>query len=78
MEKFDEISGLVEKEKMKAIGSRNATESMEKQFKAQIMQLKALFQEKQMILERLRKQHDSLVKKEAEQLESIQQLTSHK
>jgi hypothetical protein len=53
MEKFDEISGYVEKEKMKAIGSRNASQSMKKQVEGQIMQLKALYIEKQMILERL-------------------------
>ena len=52
MEKFDEISSYVEKEKMKAIGSRNAAQSMKKQVEGQIMQLKALYMEKQMILDR--------------------------
>ncbi|RNA29741.1 intraflagellar transport 20 -like protein, partial [Brachionus plicatilis] len=52
-EKFDEISKLVEKEKMKAIGSRNATKSMQKQAEGQVMQLKALYVERKMELERL-------------------------
>ncbi len=77
-EKFDEVSKLVEKEKMKAIGSRNAAKSMQKQVEGQIMQLKALFNEKLMQLDRLRRQYDSLVKKEAEQTEFIQQFTVHK
>ncbi|CAF0713907.1 unnamed protein product [Brachionus calyciflorus] len=76
-EKFDEISKLVEKEKMKAIGSRNAAKSMQKQIEGQVMQLKALYVERKMELERLSHQYDSLVKKESEQLEFIQQFTSH-
>ncbi len=63
---------------MKAIGSRNAAKSMQKQVEGQIMQLKALFNEKLMQLDRLRRQYDSLVKKEAEQTEFIQQFTVHK
>lgn len=51
-EKFDEISNLVEREKMKAIGSRNAAKSMQKQVEGQVMQLKALYVEKKMELER--------------------------
>ncbi len=72
-EKFDEVSKIVEKEKMKviytillniffhlksyfinqkAIGSRNAAKSMQKQVEGQIMQLKALFNEKLMELDR--------------------------
>lgn len=37
---------------MKAIGSRNAAKSMQKQVEGQIMQLKALFNEKLMELDR--------------------------
>lgn len=51
---------------------------MQKQLEGQVMQLKALYIEKQMELERLRKQYDSLVKKESEQIEFIQQFTAHK
>ena len=51
---------------------------MQKQVEGQVMQLKALFLEKQMELDRLRRQHDSLVKKENEQTEFIQQFTAHK
>ena len=51
-EKVDEVSKIVEKEKMKAIGSRNAAKSMQKQVEGQIMQLKALFNEKLMELDR--------------------------
>jgi hypothetical protein len=87
---------------IKAIGSRNAAKSMQKEVEGQVMQLKALYLEKQMELERyigflfvfsfgfivvkeyctfplrLRKQYDSLVKKEAEQTEFIQHFTAHK
>lgn len=50
---------------------------MQKQAEGQVMQLKALYVERKMELERLSNQYDSLVKKETEQLEFIQQFTSH-
>ena len=37
---------------IKAIGSRNASKSMQKEVEGQVMQLKALYLEKQMELER--------------------------
>jgi intraflagellar transport protein 20 len=72
------MSRLVEKEKMKAIGSRNAVKSSQKQVEGQVLQLKALYLEKQMELDRLRRQYDSLIKKEGEQTEFIQQFMAHK
>jgi hypothetical protein len=68
----------VEQEKMKAIGARNAAKSIEKQTEAQKLQLKSLYNEKLMQLERLRTQNESLVKKELEQTEFIEQFTFHK
>jgi len=75
---IDSVAGEVEKEKMKAIGSRNLLKSISKQREAQQEQLKALIVEKRMELERLRTQHESLIKEEREQSEFIEQLILQK
>lgn len=61
----------VEKEKMKAIGSRNLLKSIAKQRETQKQQLLVLIGEKKTELERLRVEHASLQKQEQEQLEFI-------
>lgn len=72
------VSEAVEKEKLKAIGSRNLLKSMEKQREAQQQQLLALLGEKKMQLERLRVQHEALQKQEAEQNDFIEQFILNK
>merc|ERR1712038_239698 len=74
----DGVGAEVEKEKMKAIGSRNLLKSISKQREAQQQQLQALLAEKKMQLERLRIQHESLVKEEHEQNEFIEQFILQK
>lgn len=61
----------VEKEKMKAIGSRNLLKSIAKQRETQKQQLLVLIGEKKTELERLRVEHASLQKQEQEQLDFI-------
>ncbi|CAL1534408.1 unnamed protein product [Lymnaea stagnalis] len=70
----DSVAKEVEKEKMKAIGARNLLKSIAKQRESQQQQLHALITEKKMQLERLRIQHDALLKEEAGQNEFIEQL----
>jgi intraflagellar transport protein 20 len=78
------------KTSFQAIGLRNLRQSLTKQKEMEVQQLQALIREKQIQLERywltfsssvlgnchfrLRLQHDSLVKEEAQQRETIQQL----
>merc|ERR1711976_1072303 len=71
IELIDGVGKEVEKEKMKAIGSRNLLKSITKQREAQQQQLVALITEKKMQLERLRIQYDALSKEEQEQSEFI-------
>jgi len=66
----------VEKEKMKAIGSRNLLKSIAKQRESQKQQLQALITEKKTQLERLRIEHSSLQKQEMEQTEFIDQFSA--
>ncbi|CAD5122845.1 unnamed protein product [Dimorphilus gyrociliatus] len=75
---INKVSEAVEKEKLKAIGSRNLLKSMEKQREAQQQQLLALLSEKKMQLERLRVQHEALQKQEAEQNDFIEQFILNK
>ncbi|XP_034246395.1 intraflagellar transport protein 20 homolog [Thrips palmi] len=70
----DSLSVEVEAAKLKAIGSRNLLKSMAKKREAQQQQLQALILEKSTELERLRIQHQSLIRTEQEQQEFIQQL----
>ncbi|KAK9512846.1 hypothetical protein O3M35_001173 [Rhynocoris fuscipes] len=61
---IDSLANEVNREKMKAIGARNLVKSMAKQRDAQEQQLQALLLEKTTELERLRIQHQSLIKTE--------------
>ncbi|XP_077995878.1 intraflagellar transport protein 20 homolog [Glandiceps talaboti] len=74
----DKVSKEVEREKMKAIGSRNLLKSIAKQREAQQQQLQALIAEKKTQLERYRMQHNALLKEEAEQSEFIEQFILQK
>ncbi|ELU03863.1 hypothetical protein CAPTEDRAFT_161168 [Capitella teleta] len=75
---IDGVAKEVEKEKMKAIGSRNLLKSVTKQREAQQQQLLALITEKKVQLERLRIQHESLAKEELEQTDFIEQFILQK
>ncbi|XP_075220247.1 intraflagellar transport protein 20 homolog [Lycorma delicatula] len=68
----------VEKEKIKSIGAHNLTKSIAKQREAQRQQLQALIIEKTTELERLRIQHQSLLRTEMEQQDMIDQLVLHR
>jgi len=71
-----ELAKEVEKEKMKAIGSRNLLKSIAKERETQKQQLLVLIGEKKTELERLRMEHASLQKQEQEQNEFIDQFSS--
>lgn len=73
----DTLAQEVEKEKMKAIGTRNLIKSMAKQREAMEKQYHALIIEKSTELERLRILHQSLLRTETEQQEIIDQYTLH-
>ncbi|XP_054258555.1 intraflagellar transport protein 20 homolog [Macrosteles quadrilineatus] len=70
----DSLAQEVEKEKMKAVGTRNLIKSMAKQREAQEQQYHALIIEKSTELERLRIQHQALLRTEAEQQDVIDQM----
>lgn len=78
IEVVDNVSKEVEKEKMKALGSRNLLKSIAKQREAQQQQLQALITERKMQLERLRIQYEALQKEENEQNEFIEQFILQK
>ncbi|XP_064392861.1 intraflagellar transport protein 20 homolog [Halichondria panicea] len=65
----DGLAKQVEREKMKAIGSRNHLKSIAKERDSQKQQLQALIAEKKMQLERYRIQYESLLQVEKEQTE---------
>ncbi|XP_014255357.1 intraflagellar transport protein 20 homolog [Cimex lectularius] len=71
---IDGLAQEVNKEKIKAIGARNLVKSMAKQRDAQEQQLKALLLEKSTELERLRIQHQSLLRTESVQVELLDRL----
>ncbi|OXU24438.1 intraflagellar transport protein 20 homolog [Nasonia vitripennis] len=71
------LADRVEQEKMRAIGMRNLLHSLTKEHDAEKQQLEALVLEKQMELERLRVEYESLKKIEQEQLETIEHLSSN-
>ncbi|XP_014281359.1 intraflagellar transport protein 20 homolog [Halyomorpha halys] len=71
---IDSLAKDVEREKMKGIGARNLVKSMTKQREAEEQQLQALILEKSTELERLRIQHQSLLKTESEQQEILDRL----
>ncbi|KAK6625990.1 hypothetical protein RUM43_006291 [Polyplax serrata] len=70
----EELSKHVEREKIKALGSSNLLKSMAKQRETQQQQYQSLILEKSTELERLRVQHQSLLKIESEQLDVIDQI----
>lgn len=78
IEMVDTLAKEVEKEKIKAIGSRNVLKSVAKQRETQQQQLRALIAEKQTQLERFRLQYDILLKQEAEQNDFIEQFMMQK
>ena len=78
IEMVDTLAKEVEKEKMKAIGSRNVLKSVAKQRETQQQQLRALIAEKQTQLERFHLQYDILLKQEAEQNDFIEQFMMQK
>nr|XP_002168103.2 intraflagellar transport protein 20 homolog [Hydra vulgaris] len=69
----DEIAAEVEKEKVRAIGSRNLLKSMTKQRESQHQQLRALIGEKQVQYEQCSLHYNSLLKLEKEQRDFIDQ-----
>ncbi|XP_067144734.1 intraflagellar transport protein 20 homolog [Centruroides vittatus] len=75
---IDNLSNEVEKEKLKAIGSRNLLKSITKRREAQQQQLQALIIEKKLQLERLKIQYEALKKDEIEQKELIEQFLLQK
>ncbi|GFG29611.1 hypothetical protein Cfor_00672 [Coptotermes formosanus] len=74
----DSLAKDVEKEKMKAIGTRNLLKSVAKQREAEQQKLQALIVEKSLELERLRIQYQSLQKTQLEQQEIIDFLVLHR
>ena len=78
IEMVDTLAKEVEREKMKAIGSRNLLKSMTKQRESQQQQLHALIAEKQTQLERFRLQYDVLLKQEGEQNDFVEQFMMQK
>uniref|UniRef100_A0A1B6MP56 Intraflagellar transport 20 n=1 Tax=Graphocephala atropunctata TaxID=36148 RepID=A0A1B6MP56_9HEMI len=70
----DSLAQEVETEKMKVVGTRNLIQSMAKQREAKEQQYHALIIEKSTELERLRIQHQALLRTEAEQQDIIDQM----
>ncbi|XP_015795675.1 intraflagellar transport protein 20 homolog B-like [Tetranychus urticae] len=68
----------VEKEKIKALGSRNALESIGIQKELHRQQLVVLINEKRQELERLNSLEQSLIRDEAEQKDLIERLTNQR
>ncbi|XP_049612573.1 intraflagellar transport protein 20 homolog [Syngnathus scovelli] len=73
MDLVDELANETEKEKLKALGTRNLLKFVAKQREAQQQQLSALITEKMMQLKRYRVEYETLLKVEAEQNEFINQ-----
>ncbi|XP_011505995.1 PREDICTED: intraflagellar transport protein 20 homolog [Ceratosolen solmsi marchali] len=71
------LAEQVEREKMRSIGIRNLLHSLTKEHDVEKQQLEALLLEKNMELERLRVQYESLKKIESEQLETIEHLMAN-
>ncbi|XP_061781255.1 intraflagellar transport protein 20 homolog [Nerophis lumbriciformis] len=73
MELVDELANETEREKLKALGTRNLLKFVAKQREAQQQQLQVLIVEKMMQLERHRIEYETLSKVELEQNEFINQ-----
>ncbi|XP_017769382.1 PREDICTED: intraflagellar transport protein 20 homolog [Nicrophorus vespilloides] len=74
---MDKLGKEVERQKMKAISTRNIMQTMEKRREVDQQQLQALIMEKSMEVERLKVQLNSLQKQELEQLDIITTLTNN-
>lgn len=70
----EDLSRHVDREKMKALGASNLLMSMEKERETQKQQYQALIIGKATELDRLRVQHQALLRTEAEQQELMDQL----
>lgn len=70
----EELSRHVDREKMKGLGASNLLMSMEKEREIQKQQYQALIIGKATELDRLRVQHQALLRTEAEQQELMDQL----
>ncbi|XP_061896805.1 intraflagellar transport protein 20 homolog isoform X1 [Entelurus aequoreus] len=73
MELVDDLANETEREKLKALGTRNLLKFVAKQREAQQQQLQVLIVEKMMQLERYRIEYETLSKVEVEQNEFINQ-----
>ncbi|XP_061127019.1 intraflagellar transport protein 20 homolog [Syngnathus typhle] len=73
MDLVDELANETEREKLKALGTRNLLKFVANQREAQQQQLLALITEKMMQLKRYRVEYETLLKVEAEQNEFINQ-----
>lgn len=73
MDLVDALANETEREKLKALGTRNLLKFVAKQREAQQQQLSALIAEKMMQLKRYRMEYETLSKVEAEQNEFINQ-----
>ncbi|XP_077443538.1 intraflagellar transport protein 20 homolog [Stigmatopora argus] len=73
MDLVDELANETEREKLKALGTRNLLKFMAKQREAQQQQLSALIAEKMMQLKRYHIEYETLSKVESEQNEFINQ-----
>nr|XP_057935422.1 intraflagellar transport protein 20 homolog [Doryrhamphus excisus]XP_057935429.1 intraflagellar transport protein 20 homolog [Doryrhamphus excisus] len=73
MELVDKLANETEREKLKALGTRNLLKFVAKQREAQQQQLQVLIVEKMMQLERYRVEYETLSKVESEQNEFINQ-----
>ncbi|RWS31234.1 hypothetical protein B4U80_02725 [Leptotrombidium deliense] len=72
---IDKLAKDVEKSKIKALGSRNQLKSVAKQREVEKQQLIALIAEKRHELQRLKIQHESLTKEEAEENDFLEYLS---
>lgn len=71
-----ELSQAVEKQKLKAIGTRNLKQSLEQDRHAEKLQLQAQIAEKEAHLERLRAEHQALAKVQYDQEQLIERLVT--
>ena len=70
------ISVRVEEEKVKAIGSRNALNSLDKERAGKRQQLQAVIHEKEQEMERLKSYQESLRKREQQLMDMIENLSN--
>lgn len=73
---IDRLSASVEKAKIKAIGSRNALNSIAKERQTRKQQLEAQIDDISMELQQLETYHESLLRRQAEMTDVIENLSS--